>query len=335
MSAHILIAYNEPVLPLTHHDAESEREILATIAGMQEALRSLGHEVRCFGVSHDLAPFLAELQYRRPAVVVNAFEGFGDDGATEITFAGLLEWHKVPFTGSPSHALALARNKPLTKRVLQDAGLPTAPFFLVDRVPIPPSTLPWPLMVKPSCQDASVGIDQGSVVTTPEQLAERAALILARYGAPVLVEQFLPGRELLVPVIETPDCHALWPGEMTFRASEDLWPIVTYDAKWTEGTPDYRSVAFQPQALLDPTTSAQLGSLAREAFTLLGLRDYGRVDFRMLPSGEVFILEVNPNPDLHPNGEISRGYRATGGTYAELLGALVSHALSRAGKRCD
>src|SRR5690349_21708959 len=118
----VLILYNEPVLSANHPDAESEREVLYTVEAVAAALIRAGFDVNRLGI-HSPGALLGGLQAARPDVVFNLFEGTGDDGNTEAYVAGLLEWLNLPFTGSPFQTLALARNKHLTKSLLQGAGL--------------------------------------------------------------------------------------------------------------------------------------------------------------------------------------------------------------------
>src|SRR6202035_5287419 len=121
------------------------------------------------------------LRRRRPDVVFNLFEGTADHGTTEAYVAGLLDWLHLPFTGSPFHTLCLARSKHLTKHLFQGAGLPTPAFFVVEELPVPECNLEWPVIVKPALQDASVGLDQGSVVTVQQGLNDRVASLLHSY----------------------------------------------------------------------------------------------------------------------------------------------------------
>src|SRR5262249_5824009 len=174
-SPRILVLYNEPVLPPHHPDAESEHEILDTVDVVSTALTDAGFRVARLGASYDPSRLLSRLQARRPDVVFNLFEGTGDDGSTEPYVAALLEWMELPFTGSPFQTLALALNKHLTKNLLRGAGLPTPEFFVVEDLPIPECRLEWPVIVKPATQDASVGLDQGSVVTDQRSLNRRVA----------------------------------------------------------------------------------------------------------------------------------------------------------------
>src|SRR5262249_14222913 len=144
-------------------------------------------------------------------------------------------------TGSPSKCLLLANDKVLTKNVLRGAGLPTADYFVVENLPVPRCPLEWPVIVKPANQDASVGLDQGSVVCDQDHLDERVAYLLDTYEQPVLVEEYIQGREFNVALIESGELQVLPPSEIMFAEGPDFWPIVTYDAKWKPESRDYQA----------------------------------------------------------------------------------------------
>src|SRR6266542_1823852 len=192
----VLVLYNEPVLPADHPDAEQEFDVYDTVDLVSCRLGAAGFEVRQLGVGLDPTALVAGLRAERPDVVFNAFEGLTTQGQTETTAAGLLEWLGVPFTGSPSAALSLTRDKYRTLQVLRGGGVRVPASFLVERPPCPPCRLAWPVIVKPAAHDASVGIEQASVVTDQAALERRVAYVLERYGPPVLVEEYLDGREL-------------------------------------------------------------------------------------------------------------------------------------------
>ena len=251
-----------------------------------------------------------------------------DFGSTEAHVAGVLEWIGVPFTGSPHQTLCLGRSKHLTKTLLQGAGLPTPGFFVVEELPAPECPLEWPVIVKPAMQDSSVGLDQGSVVTNQHDLNERIASLLDAYGPPVLVEQFIRGREINVAVIEAPDLRVLPPSEILFTdADPDFWPIVTYDAKWKPGSRDYESTPPLYPATVSPRLCEKLTDLAGRAFRLLGCRDYARVDFRVR-AGKPYILEVNPNPDFSPMAGLAGGLISSGLTHEAFTVQVVEAALA-------
>jgi D-alanine-D-alanine ligase len=334
-SPRILILYNEPILPAHHPDAESEHEILYTVEVVSKTLVQAGFEVSRLGVSRDPSVLLAALRDPRPDAVFNLFEGTADQGHTdESAAASLLEWFGVPFTGCPAQALRIARSKHLAKYLFQGAGLPTPEFFVVQALPVPDCPIDWPVIVKPALEDASVGLDQGSVVTGQQQLKERVTHVLRTYGPPVLVEKFIRGREFNVGLIEAPDLKVLPVSEVEFVDKDpSYWPIVTYDAKWTPGSRDYEATPPRYPADISPKLAERLGELARQAFQLLGCRDYARVDFRVRPSGKPYILEVNPNPDFSPAAGLTGGLTSAGLTHAQFTVDLVRAALARGSKK--
>src|SRR5262249_23044471 len=157
----------------------------------------------------------------RPDVVFNLFEGLPDWGDTEAYCVGLLEWLGIPYTGCPIQPILLARNKPLAKKLFRGARLPTPDYFLIDEVPVLECPFDWPVSVKPSDQDASVGVDQAGVVTSREALSGRGAYRLDQYGPPVLAEEYIPGREFCVGMVEAPDLRCLPIAEMAFTGEEE------------------------------------------------------------------------------------------------------------------
>lgn len=331
-SCRVLVLHNQPVLPEDHPDADSEHEILFTAEFVQQTLSEAGYEVSSLGVSRDPALLFAKLRDIRPDVVFNLFEGLADSSETEAHVAGLLEWLEIPYTGCPFQTLCLARNKHLTKHLLAGAGLPTAKHFVVEDVPVEDCPLDWPVIVKPATQDASVGLDQGSVVANLERLNDRIAYLLENYGPPVLIEEFIRGREFNVGLIETPELRVLPVSEILFIDKDpEYWPIVTYDAKWKPGTRDYEATPPKYPARVSPRLRNKVETLAEQAFRLLGCRDYARVDFRVRGS-KPYILEVNPNPDFSPTAGLAGGLGSAGISHAQFTLDLVQRALARGGK---
>jgi D-alanine-D-alanine ligase len=313
----VLVLHNEPVLPAGHPDFASEHEILETAATVSRVLSGAGFDVRRLAVGRDPGVLLPGVARERPEVVFNLFEGLATQAGTEATLVGLLEWLGLPCTGSPAAALSLALDKYRTKQLLRGAGLPTPAFLAVEgrRAPCWPG--PWPAIIKPARQDASVGIEQASVVTTAGQLAARVEYVLDRFGPPALVEQFIPGREFHVHLIEEtgPGGRSLLLlplAEIVFLEEKPgYWPIYSYDAKWDAGSHEYQVTPLYSPVVLGPALMDRLGDVARQAFDLVGCRDYARLDVRMTPDGDFYLLEVNPNPFLNSKGVIN-GLRALG-----------------------
>lgn len=321
----------------TAPDVGTVAEELEAIAA---AARACGHEVTLVNVADDLRRLLRAVDVHRPDAVINLVEFFGDDPDHEAHVAGVLELLGVPYTGARPAALQLCQRKHRTKALLAAAGLPTAPYLVVtgapgdDRAP-PGHGLRFPLIVKPAMEDASGGIDHASVVRDPAALEARVAHVLREHAMPVLVEEFIDGRELHCAVLGEP-LAALPLYELLFapRAGADGQPlprVVTFHAKWDPHSPDFYDVDGRcPPDDLEPEIVAAIQDVAVRAARLVGVRDYARVDLRLDPAtGEPYVLEVNPNPDLAEHGAFAEAAHASGRTYPQLVGELVALALAR------
>jgi D-alanine-D-alanine ligase len=334
----ILILYNEPVLPIDHPDAGSEHDILDTVNDTFKVMRAAGFETKRLGINYDPQPLLDTLKTNRPDAVFNLFEGLATQTGTEVSAAALLEWLNVPFTGCPSMSLALGRDKVRAKYILAAAGIPTPEFVVVEAAPVPRWRRGWPAIVKPACQDASVGIDQNSVVTSQKQLEERVKYVLATYGAPVLIERFVSGREFHVNLIEPrnaapcdiplvlPLCEIAFTNDTPGR-----WPVYTFTAKWHEHSDEYKAAPVRAPVEIPPDDFARLSQIARRAYRTLQCRDYARVDVRMDDRANFYVLEMNPNPYLNSLALVN-GLVSVGRTHEWLLVEMALAAIARGGK---
>ncbi len=330
MNPLILIIYNEPELADDHPDALSEHSIVEVAETVNEVLKEAGYRVGIAGVTAHPNNLLAVLEKQRPSLVFNLFEGTHMDGQTEAYVTGILQWLDIPITGASFETLALARHKDLTKQLLLGAGLPTPNFYVVDDLPIAPCPLKWPVIVKPTTFDASVGIDQDSVATNQKQLEHRLTYIVENYGT-AMVEELIIGRELHVPLIEDPDLRHTPPSEILFNDEPGFWPILTYDGKWHPDTPDYDRTPPKFPAELSPEQREMIGNLAMRAFELLGCRDYARIDFRLSSDGKPFILEVNPNPEISSDAGFALALQSAGIKYGDFIVQIAKNGLDRAG----
>lgn len=335
MPPSVLVLYNEPVLPSDHPEAPSEYDVLDTVADTVKVLRAAGFTVRQLGINVDPLPLLEELKTNRPDAVFNLFEGIATQTATEVSVAALLEWLNIPFSGCPSLSLALGRDKIRTKHLLAAAGLPTPEYVVIEQLPIPAWTAGWPAIVKPALQDASVGIDQGSVVENQGQLEERVRHVLGSYGGPVLVEQFLSGREFHVNAIEDGVDRSLVVlplAEIAYRETSDAWwPVYTFTAKWNPDSEEYKASPLVAPVELPPEQTAVLRDITTRAFRLLQCRDFARLDVRMSENGQFFILEANPNPYLNSLALV-KGLEAIGRTHERFLVEMTTNTIARGGK---
>ncbi len=333
----ILVLYNEPVLPLDHPDAGSEHDILDTVNDVFKILHAAGFRTTKLGINYDPQPLLDVLKRDRPDAVFNLFEGIATQTGTEISAAALLEWLNVPFTGCPSLALTLGRDKIRTKHILAASDIPTPPYAIIDSLPAPVWRGKWPAIVKPAYQDASVGIDQNSVVTSQAELQSRVEWVLAKYGSPVLVEQFVNGREFHVNMTDlvpnrTGEPFVLPLAEIAFRSDPRVkWPVYSFTAKWDENSAEYAAAPLKAPVEIPADDFARLATIAKRAYLALGCRDYARVDVRMDADNQFYVLEANPNPYLNSLALVN-GLVAIGQTHEQLVVEMTHAALARGGK---
>lgn len=327
--ARIVVLFNDDASAGTPGE-EARADVLKVAQAMVAALQARGHQVEPMTVPEaDFGP-LERLGEAAPDLVVNLCESLAGEASAEAVVPAFLEALGLSYTGSGPLALGLALHKPVAKRILQASGVPTPRACLVERLEaLEAIDLPFPVIVKPSREDASVGIDFDSVCRDRASLHRAVARVLAEHRQPALVEQYVDGREIYVPLLEHPAGEALPMTEVSFGPAFEGRPrIVGYAAKWLEGTPEYRDTATAP-AVLDPALADRIREVARSAFAALGCRDYGRVDLRVTAAGEPYVIEVNPNCDLHPDAGFAKAARAAGLDYPALASCLVETALAR------
>ncbi len=330
----VLVLFNKPVLPPDHPEAGSEYDILDTVADTAKILAAAGFAVISLGIDHDPQPLLDELRHRPPLAVFNLYEGIATQPGTEVSVAALLEWLKIPFTGCPSTAMVFGRDKIRAKHLLAAANLPTAAYAVIDSRPAPEWHGGWPAIVKPALQDASVGIDQESVVTNAKELQSRVSYVLKQYGPPVLIERFIVGREFLVHVIEAGNDNGLTvlpASEIAFSKNSKHWPVYTFTAKWDETSDEYEAAQVIAPVVLPPELFRRVEELARQIFRLLQCRDYARLDMRLDEADQFHILEVNPNPYLNSLALV-RGLEAVGKTHEWFVVNITLDAIRRGGQ---
>lgn len=301
-----------------------------------KALEDARFEVILVNIEDSLDRLIGAIRLHRPDAVFNLVEYFNDDQIQEAYIAGLYEMMGMPFTGNRAVTLATCQNKFRTKLILEAAGLPTADYFLARQLPISEDHgLQYPLIVKPAFEDASGGIEKDSVVHNHQALEARVAFVLKDFEMSALVEEYVDGREIHAAVLGNNPPEVLPLFEMEFDDSEfnpdDEWrpQIISYRAKWDPHSKDFYTMdAVVPPRDLDPEVAQEIRRVAAAAFKALGCRDYARVDMR-IEDGEVYILEVNPNPDLVDGAAFMLCAAASGRTYPQTLGAIADLAIAR------
>lgn len=303
---------------------EDVRSVLRAVTEVGRIFTALGHDVRKLAVRHDLKWFQA---CRKADLVFNLCEGVHGTSQWEEHVVGALEFAGVPVTGSGAWTLAACRRKPVANAMLQQAGLPV-PCWTVAHGTVH-DDFPLPAIVKPAAEDASAGLDRGSVVADRKALRTRVAAMTERFDE-VLVQEYVPGREFNVGFVGN---RTLPIAEIDFsRMPEGSWPILTYAAKWHTGSPeDLGSVPVCP-ASIPHRLADQLAKTAEAAWRVMQGKGYGRVDLRVddQGGGRVWVLDVNPNPDLNDDAGLSRMARAAGWDYPELVRRIAEVALREA-----
>lgn len=302
-----------------------EYEILAN------KLNKAGLEAYPLNIKDDIRLLLKNLKDNKPDVIFNFIELYKDNSRLEMNFVGLYELLGIQYTGAPPMALANCQNKVLAKRLLNAQGIKTPRYiFIKNKRKNYRHLLNFPLIVKPAYEDASVGIENDSIVETQKQLNERIDYILNIFAQPALVEEFIDGRELNIAILGDRYPKALPISEIDFTEMPDhLYNIVSYQAKWDPQHEAYHKTIPSCPALLPKRIENKAKEIALKAFKAMGCRDYARVDMRLSKNKELYVLEVNPNPDLTDGAGFMRSAGAAGYSYVRTLKKIISLAWAR------
>lgn len=313
----VLVLYNQvdSLAKGEARDLVSAQGVAIAARALEEALRP-SHEVVCWPVVFDPSEVLGAYDSRE-WVVFNLLEGLGDRADLEPEAVRCLERLGYRYTGSSAETIDLCLDKAAAKRVLESFGIPT-PAYQVCIDEDTAISVPLPAIVKPIAEDASLGIDEGAVVTTADQLRQRVSYVLETYEEPALVEEFIGGREFNVALwgAGKPECLPL--GEIDYSGFADpLQRICSYAAKWEPKTNEYYLTPVVCPSNVGPRLAARIRSVAIAAFEAVGCRGYARVDMRVR-NGTPYVLEVNPNPDLSPDAGFARAALVAGYDYREM-----------------
>jgi D-alanine-D-alanine ligase len=298
----------------------------ATIAAVEQALAADGHVPLRVAATRGGA-WERELRDGAIDLVFNLCEGIDGDAMGEPAVIERLESLGVPFTGASSRTAALCLRKPALNARLARAGLPVPPFARVARGDVAPD-VGFPAICKPAAEDASLGIDQGSVVRTAGELALRLHAMHGRWSD-VVVQRYVAGREMNVGIVGD---EPLPISEISFaRMPAGLWPIVTYESKWHAGSVEDAGATPVCPAELPGALAGELRRVALAAWRAAGGTGYGRVDFRVDELDRPWVLEVNANPDLAPDAGLARMACAAGLEYPALVRRICALALAERG----
>jgi D-alanine-D-alanine ligase len=298
---------------------------------MAGRLRKVGLEAYTLNIKDDFQRIIDDIAKNKPDVIFNFVEIYKEIARFEMNIVGLYELLGITYTGAPPLALANCQSKALTKRILSEHGIKT-PRFKVFRKKAKTyrSSLKYPVIVKPAYEDASVGIENESIVSNETELKERIEYVFQYFHQPVLCEEFIDGRELNVAVLGDKKPRVLPISEIDFKKMPDhLYNIVSYQAKWDPLHESYHKTIPICPAKLPKKIEEKAKQMALAAFKVMGVRDYSRVDMRLSKDNHLYVLEVNPNPDLTEGAGFMRSASASGLSYASALKKIVMFAFKR------
>jgi D-alanine-D-alanine ligase len=300
--------------------------IIGTVERVEEVLRGAGHQTERVPVFPG-GEWIAHLARGEVDLVFNLCEGIDGVAEAEPAVIGAIELLGLPYTGASPWATAVCLRKHMVNATLERAGLPI-PRWTLARRGVTVEDIGYPAICKPAAEDASIGVEQRSVVRSRGELEERLQQMHTRWQE-VLVQRFVDGREMNVGVIGS---RVLPVSEIAFDGMPDgLWRIVSYRAKWETGSDEDLGTSPTCPAEIEPALAERLQQLASEAWQLLGGTGYARVDFRVDDEGP-WILEVNANPDIAADAGLARMGRAAGLDYAHLIQAVCEEAQARPGR---
>lgn len=328
----ILVLMHESLIPPDSLQGYSDKQMQPwkTEFDVVATLKEMGHEAMPVGVSDDLAPLRDAVRRWKPHVTFNLLEEFHSVATYDHYVVSYLELLRQPYTGCNPRGLMLAHDKALSKQILSFHRIATPGFVLVPRGKRArrPRRLGFPLLVKSTVEDASLGIAQASVVYNDEKLADRVAFVHEQLRSDAMVEQYIEGRELYVGVIGNQRLQTLPVWEMLFTHLPDGAPrIATAKVKWDHEYQKRHGIKTEAARDLPPGMAERIARIGRRVYRALGLSGYARMDLRLGEDGRIHVLEANPNPNLAYGEDFAESAETIGISYEALLERIVRLAL--------
>jgi D-alanine-D-alanine ligase len=301
-----------------------DMQILESVEQIETILQDAGHHCVRFPVDGEVR-WVERLRRARCDLVFNLCEGIDGIAELEAPSIGVLHLLGVPFTGASARTLQLCLDKDLVNTLLDRAGIPV-PRWTVARPGDEIESVGFPAICKPAAEDASLGIEQRSVVRSMRALKTRVAAMHQIWDA-VLIQRFVQGREINVGILGD---RVLPISEIDFGAMpRGKWNIVSYSSKWSTGSEEDLGTAPRCPADLSGELATEVEQIALAAWAAVGGSGYGRVDMRIDESGRPWVLEVNANADISADAGLARMAKVAGMSYPELILAVVDVALAK------
>jgi len=295
-----------------------------------EALTKLGYEPS-YHLLEGRSQSLTALARAESDLVFNLSESYAGDDTMDMNIAAYLDLLGREYTGAGPHALYLAQDKALAKKIFAFHGIKTPYFATSYKGKLDHShDISFPLIVKPTSEDGSIGIDATSVVESVKELMEKIHYVHEEFDSPALIEEYIEGREIYASILgnESPEVLPLVELDLS-KLPEGTPRIAGTEVKWERETEAYKVTKAAPVEDMPEVTVKRLSDTALAAYQALKLRDYGRIDMRLSRKGEVFVIEANPNPWLSSGAEFVMAARKAGRSYSQLIGEIVDLARAR------
>ena len=298
--------------------------ILESVEAIENAITEWGHDHVRIPVNPD-GRWVERMRRGNFDLAFNLCEGIDGIAAFEPMVISVLELFGIPFTGNSSTTAALCLRKNVVNTLLDRAGLPV-PRWATSRRGEKVASVGFPAICKPAAEDASIGVEQRSVVRSGRALAARLAAMHERWDE-VVVQRYIDGREVNVGIV---DDQVLPVAEINFgEMPRGMWKIVSYQSKWITGSEEDLGALPSCPADLPEKLVSELERISITAWRAVGGSGYGRVDFRIDREGQPWLLEVNPNPDIAPDAGLARMARTAGMDYNLLIRRICEAGLTQ------
>lgn len=337
----ILITYNAPVSIYSIYTGKpgtidtnkkdlSEKGFAAEIKYIKSSLSNYYDVVETLAVTKNIESTIYKIDEFEPDVIYNFVESIEGIASYEYCIAGIYELLGYEYTGNTPQTLGNCLNKSITKNILRAFNINTPKSIIISNTnDLKDGEFPieFPVIIKLLKEDASIGISEFSVVNNFKMLNKQIEFLFNTYKSEIIIEEYIEGRELNVAVLG----NTLLPiSEISFKGlPKDLPKIVTYESKWIDDSVYYNNTKSICPAKLNGQLMKLVEDVAIKAINALNCRDYARVDIRLSNDNILYVIEINPNPDISVDSGFSRAAKYHGLTHEQLLYKISEFALNR------
>ena len=331
----VLVIFDLPAPPppdgnfrpyLRHRDWRDERDVI-------QALNSLGHQTELLGIFAEIPPLVDKIKKFQPDIVFPLCETFANERRLAAHLIGTLDLLGVPYTGAGAGALTLCSDKGMTKKILSWHQIRVPEFHICRRQShnSVPRDFPMPAIVKPLGFEGSEGISQNSLVRSMSACRNRIRFVQRKLQTDAIVEAFIPGREIYVPVIGNDRPRVLPPGELFFEKRKNAaMGFATFRVKWDRAYRKKWGIRNRAASLIPGRLLEQINRSCLQIYHLFQLRGYARIDLRLTDEGHFYFLEANPNPAICRTDDFALSAKRSGLTYEQLIDEIIDLGLEKA-----